>query len=133
MGSERLERVPLVLHHKGTMDRPDVQGTWACNPTAIRMGQVRSGDRSKRENRCAMHEEFKMETSILREHDEWLTDHLEELMRQYASKVVAVHEGRLVHTGDSEVEVYEWVRKRGLTPMPLVFRVPREEDLHAIL
>jgi hypothetical protein len=74
-----------------------------------------------------------MEAIVLQEYDEWLAEHLEELISQYPSKVVAVHLGQVIYSGDSEVEVYQWVRQRGLTPMPLVFRVPRPEDLEAIL
>jgi hypothetical protein len=58
---------------------------------------------------------------------------IEELVAGYPSRVVAIHRGRVVFTGDSEVEVYQWVRKSGLVPVPLVFRVPRGEDLRSIL
>ena len=74
-----------------------------------------------------------MEAFVLHMYDEWLVDHMEELVRQYPSKVVAVHEGHVVYTGDTEVEVYQWVNKTSLTPMPLVFRIPRAEDLDSIL
>jgi hypothetical protein len=74
-----------------------------------------------------------MEAFVLREYDEWLADHMEELVRRYPSKVVAVHEGQVVYTGDAEVEVYQWVNKMGLTPMPLVLRIPRAADLDSIL
>jgi hypothetical protein len=74
-----------------------------------------------------------MEAFVLHKYDEWLADHMEELVRRYPSKVVAVHEGQVVYTGDAEVEVYQWVNKAGLTPMPLVFRIPRAEDLDSVL
>ena len=74
-----------------------------------------------------------MEAFVLHTYDEWLADHMEELVRQYPTKVVAVHEGQVVYTGDSEVEVYQWVNKTSLTPMPLVFRIPRAEDLDSLL
>lgn len=74
-----------------------------------------------------------METSQLREYDEWLAQNLDELVTQYPAKVVAIHEEKIVFVGDTEVEVYQWVREAGLEPMPLVFRVPREEDLQSIL
>ena len=79
------------------------------------------------------HEGKHMETIVLQEYDEWLAEHLEELISQYPSKVVAVHGGQVIYIGDAEAEVYQWVRQRGLTPMPLVFRVPQQEDLEAIL
>jgi hypothetical protein len=55
------------------------------------------------------------------------------LVSRYPSKVVAIHEDQIVFIGNAEAEVYQWVRKTALTPMPLVFRVPRAEDLDAIL
>ena len=74
-----------------------------------------------------------MEAFILQQYDEWLADHMEELVGQYSSKVVAIHAGRVIHAGESEEDVYQWVHTEGVTPMPLVFRVPRREDLNTIL
>ena len=39
------------------------------------------------------HEERRMEAMEIQEYDAWLAAHLEELIRQYPSKVVAVHGG----------------------------------------
>ena len=74
-----------------------------------------------------------MEALQLQKYDEWLAEHLEELVAQYPGKVVAIHEDKVVIVGDLESEVYSQIRERGLEPMPLVFRVPREEDLQSIL
>ena len=74
-----------------------------------------------------------MEAFILQQYDEWLADHMEELVGQYPSKVVAIHAGQVIYAGESEEDVYQWIRTKGVTPMPLVFRVPRREDLNAIL
>jgi hypothetical protein len=74
-----------------------------------------------------------MEALLLQKYDEWLVDHLDELMTQYPAKVVAIHEGTIVFIGDSEADVYRQVRGAGMKPMPLVFRVPREEDMQSIL
>jgi len=74
-----------------------------------------------------------METLQLQEYDEWIADHLDELVTQYAGQVVAIHQGRVAIIGGSEVDVYREVRESGLEPMPLVFRVPREEDFQSIL
>ena len=74
-----------------------------------------------------------MEASVWREYDEWLADHMEELIGQYPSKVVVIHQGQVVYTGNSEVEVYQWVDKMSLSPMLLVFRIPRAEDLDSVL
>jgi len=74
-----------------------------------------------------------MEALQYQKYDEWLAEHLDELVTQYAGKVVAIHEGKVVIVGDLESEVYRQIRERDLKPMPLVFRVPREEDLQSIL
>ncbi|MBI2875797.1 MAG: hypothetical protein HYY20_02825 [Candidatus Tectomicrobia bacterium] len=74
-----------------------------------------------------------MEASQLQKYDEWLAEHLDELVAQYPAKVVAIHEGKVIFIGNTEAEIYRQVRETGLEPMPLVFRVPREEDLQSIL
>lgn len=74
-----------------------------------------------------------MEAMKLHQYDEWIADHLDELVIQYAGKVVAIDEGRILLVGDSEVEVYREIRVKGIEPAPLVFRVPREEDFQSIL
>jgi hypothetical protein len=74
-----------------------------------------------------------MEALQLQKYDEWLAKHLDELVMEYPGKVVAIHEDKEVIVGDFESEVYHQIRERGLKPMPLVFRVPREEDLQSIL
>jgi len=73
-----------------------------------------------------------LETLLLQRYDEWLAQHLEELVEQYPAKVVAIHEGKVIFAGEQEADVYRRVREAGLEPMPLVFRVPREEDLQSI-
>ena len=78
-------------------------------------------------------QEVQMDAAALQKYDEWLTAHMQELVGRYPSKVVAIHEDQVVFIGDSEVEVYQWVQKTALTPMPLVFRVPCEEDFDTIL
>jgi len=74
-----------------------------------------------------------MEASQLRKYDEWLAEHLEELVAQYAGKVVVIHEGKVILIGDTETDSYRKVDESALKPVPLVFRVPREEDLQSIL
>jgi len=74
-----------------------------------------------------------MEAVQLKQYDEWLVEHLEELVIQYAGSVVAIHEGKVITVGASEGEVYQQVRKAGLEPPPLVLRVPREQDVQSIL
>ena len=74
-----------------------------------------------------------MESRVLQQYDNWLVEHLDELVNRYPGKVVAIHRGRVVAVGESEEDVYRRIRKQGLAPTPLVFRVPSEEDLQSIL
>lgn len=74
-----------------------------------------------------------MEARQLQEYDEWVADHLDELVQRYPGRVVTIHAGKVVAAGDSEPDVYREVRRAGLTPMPLVLRVPREEDVQSLL
>jgi hypothetical protein len=72
-----------------------------------------------------------MEANQLLADDAWLADHLDEMVDRYAGRVIAIQHGAIVTIGDSEAEVYRLVQ--GQEPMPLVFRVPRLEDLQSIL
>ena len=74
-----------------------------------------------------------MEPLDLRQYDDWLADHKGELVTQYAGKVVVIYEGRVAFATNSEIDAYQWVRVEGLKSIPLVFRVPREKDVHSIL
>ncbi|MGA2462838.1 MAG: hypothetical protein ABSH06_00600 [Thermodesulfobacteriota bacterium] len=74
-----------------------------------------------------------MEPSLLEEYDEWLAEHLEELVVKYPAKVIALHKGSIVFVGNLEADIYRKVQESGLEPIPLVFCVPREEDLQSIL
>lgn len=74
-----------------------------------------------------------MEEAQLQEYDEWIADNLNDLVERHAGKVVAIHKGEVIVVGDSEIEVYRKVREKRSKPMPLVFRVPREEDFQSIL
>ncbi len=58
---------------------------------------------------------------------------MEELVAIYPAKVVVVYEEKILFVGDLEAEVYRKVQEAGLEPMPLVFRVPREEDLESLV
>ncbi len=51
-----------------------------------------------------------MEASQLQKYDEWLTEHLDEIVAQYPGKVIAIHEGKVVIVGDFEGEVYSQIR-----------------------
>ncbi len=72
-----------------------------------------------------------MDTQQLLTNDEWLADHLDEIVDRYAGRVIAIQRGTIVAVGDSEAEVYRLLQ--GQDPMPLVFRVPHLEDLQSLL
>jgi len=74
-----------------------------------------------------------MEASQLKKYDDWLAEHFEELVVQYPGKVVAIHEGKIILIGETENDIYRQVSEKKLIPIPLVFRIPREEDLQSIL
>ncbi|MBM4331156.1 MAG: hypothetical protein FJ117_07995 [Deltaproteobacteria bacterium] len=74
-----------------------------------------------------------MEASQLEKYDEWLTEHMEELVTSYSGKVVAIQEGQIILVGDSETDIYQRISELHPESIPLVFRVPREEDLQSIL
>ena len=74
-----------------------------------------------------------MEAAELEAYNNWLADHWDEIVAQYAGRVLAIEEGSILFVGDSEVEAYRWARATGRTHLPLVLRVPSEEDLQFIL
>ena len=74
-----------------------------------------------------------MEAAELEAYDNWLAEHMEELVAQYARKVVVIEEDQVIFVADSETEAYRWVRTTGRTHIPLVLRVPQAEDLDSIL
>lgn len=74
-----------------------------------------------------------MQAEHLDTYDRWIGERMDELVEHYGGKVVAVYEGEVVIVGESEEVVYGRIRERGLEPMPLVFRVPSDEDLQSIL
>jgi len=68
-----------------------------------------------------------MEPLQLQKYDEWLADHLEELVDQYAGKVAAIHEGRGILIGNTESDIYRQVSEAGLEPIPLSFAFPERK------
>jgi hypothetical protein len=60
-----------------------------------------------------------VEAAELEAYNDWLAEHMEEIVAQYAGRVVAIQEGRILFVVDSEVEAYRWARAVGCTHMPL--------------
>ena len=74
-----------------------------------------------------------MEAEELDAYNHWLAEHMNEIVAQYAGKVVAIQDGRVAFVGDSEVSAYRWAQGVGRVHMPLVMRVPSEQDVQSIL
>jgi hypothetical protein len=74
-----------------------------------------------------------MEPGELESYNDWLAEHMHELAAQYPGRVVVIQESHIAFVGDSEVEAYQWARAAGCARLPLVLRVPSEEDLQSVL
>lgn len=72
-------------------------------------------------------------TAILQQHDQWLTEHFDELIDQYPGKIVAILDGEVVAVGDSYKEVYAPFQNQGRDWMPLALRVPHPDDTQEFL
>lgn len=69
----------------------------------------------------------------LQRYDNWLAEHFEELVVEYARKAIAVVDDRIVAVGDTEKEVDRAAREKYPEALPFVFTVPSEEDLVCLL
>ena len=67
------------------------------------------------------------------DYDRWVTKHLDEVVRKYPGKVIAVYRGELVAVGDTYKEVFAAARAKGIEDQPFAMEVPRREDFEAIL
>lgn len=65
--------------------------------------------------------------------DRWLKEHMEEIVRKYRHKVIAILDQRIVAVGDSYKEVDERVRREFPGRVPMLFEVPGPEDLDFVL
>lgn len=65
--------------------------------------------------------------------DLWLKEHMEEIVRQYRHKVIAILDQRIVVVGDSYKEVDERVQREFPGRVPMLFEVPGPEDLDFVL
>ena len=70
---------------------------------------------------------------ILQQHDDWLSDHFDELIDKYPGKIVAIMNGEIVRIGDTYKEVYQPFLESDLDWMPLVVRVPHSDDVQELL
>ena len=65
--------------------------------------------------------------------DGWLKSHLEEIVDQYAHKVIAVLDQGIVGVGDSIAEVQQLVEAKYPHRVPLIFEVPSREEFECLL
>jgi hypothetical protein len=65
--------------------------------------------------------------------DEWLKSHLEEIVNQYARKLIAILDRRVVSVGKSIEEAQSVVAEKYLVRVPLVFEVPSPEEFECLL
>lgn len=65
--------------------------------------------------------------------DLWLKEHMEEIVRKYRHKTIAILDQRIVAVGDSYREVGEQVQREFPGRVPMLFEVLGPEDLDLVL
>lgn len=65
--------------------------------------------------------------------DTWLKAHLDEIVNQYAHKVIAILDQEIVVVGDSIAEVHRLVVEKYPARVPLIFEVPGREEFECLL
>ena len=65
--------------------------------------------------------------------DEWLKTHLEDIVDQYAHKVIAILDQGIVGVGESITEVQKLVVAQYPGRVPLIFEVPSGEEFECLL
>ena len=66
--------------------------------------------------------------TFMQEEHRWLSEHFDELIDQYAGKMVAIQGGKVVAVGDNATEIYRPFREAGQTIMPLLVSIPHPEE-----
>jgi len=74
-----------------------------------------------------------IDPEVLMDYDRWVKKHLDEMVRKYPRKVIAVYRGKLVAVGDSYKDVFAAARAQGITEQPFAMEIPAPEDFEAIL
>ncbi|MFP4693179.1 MAG: DUF5678 domain-containing protein [Halothece sp.] len=70
---------------------------------------------------------------ILQQHDQWLAENIDQLIENYAGKIVAVLDGEIVAVGDTYKEVYAPFQNQNREWMPLAIRVPYPDEIQELL
>ena len=63
----------------------------------------------------------------------WVREHFEELVRKYGGLYVAIMDGKVVVKGSNPKDVEKEAKRINSSKTPLIFKVPREEDLICLL
>jgi hypothetical protein len=66
-------------------------------------------------------------------YDAWVAAHLDEMVRQYPGKVVAVYQNRLIAVGDTYREVFDATKAQGIEAEPFTMRVPTTDEACAVV
>ncbi len=77
--------------------------------------------------------EIEKGAKILQQHDQWLAENLDQLIENYAGKIVAVLDGEIVAFGDTYKEVYAPFQNQNREWMPLAIRVPYPDEIQELL
>ena len=74
-----------------------------------------------------------IDPKVLSAYNRWVAKHLDELVKNYPGKFIAVYRNKLIAVGDSYKEIFAAAEKQGVKEPPLTMEVPTIEDLEAIL
>ncbi len=74
-----------------------------------------------------------IDPNVLMAYDRWVAQHLDEMVRKYPGKVIAVYRNKLVAVADTYKEVFAAARAQGISEQPLAMEVPQAEGVEAIL
>ena len=74
-----------------------------------------------------------LDPKVLLAYDCWVAEHLDEMVRKFPGKVIAVYRNKLVAVADTYKEVFATARAQGISEQPFAMEVPQAEDFEAIL
>lgn len=69
----------------------------------------------------------------LEKDDKWLKEHLEELVKKYPRKVIAILDQQIVAIGDSIPEVWKAFEEKHADRVPMIFQIPTPADFQCAL
>ena len=74
-----------------------------------------------------------IDPKVLSAYNHWVAKHVDELVKNYPGKFIAVYRNKLIAVGDSYKEIFAAAEKQGVKEPPLTMEVPTIEDVEAIL